>query len=348
MKKKGISLMAFAAGQEAKEIEVERLWGIAAAKVLAVNPTRAEKNKILEQDFTTEEIKYVGETAVKGLDGQDKNVPQIRIDILMQTDPAIACNNGLDKKFTATFFIARSAFYSFKDPANPTMQVIDKYGRTAWVTPEQAKNKVVPEYLIKNGPRAGQTMKASICPDYRPAYVGEAELVQFIIALLNIPRPDVWDAENKTYVMKTDAKELAKSEAMLDNIKAYFDGNVSEVSKIVKFQPNNKLKLLLGVRTANNGAQYQAVYTAMPLKLNVTNYKVWEDALKADKQAGRHPNVEYKVQNLSIFKAEATNYTEQEAPKDNDPFAAQNQDAEKTEVKTVVETQADDQDPFAM
>lgn len=339
--------MAVAMGSESKEIEVERLIGIAAPKVLAVNPTRAEKNKILEQSFTDEEIKYVGETQVKNKDNQDINVPQIRVDILMKTDPEVACNSGLEKTFTVPFFISKSAYYSFKDPANPTMQVIDKYGRTAWVTPAQAKEHIVPEYIIKNGPRAGQTMKANICPDYRPAYIGEAELVQFIIALLNIPRPDVWDAEKKTYVMKTDQKELAKSECLLDNIKQYFEGNVSEIAKIVKFQPNNKLKLLLGVRTAQNGAQYQAVYTAMPLKLSVTNYKVWEDALKADKAAGRHPNVEYRVQNLAIFKAEATNYSEQEAPKSDDPFAEQNQEAESA-VEQTVQTLETDSDPFAM
>lgn len=345
--------MAFAAGSESKEIESERLIGIAAAKVLAVNPTRKEKNAILEQDFTDEEIKYVGEATVKNKDNQDINVPQIRIDILMKTDPEIACNNGLEKTFTASFFISKAANYSFKDPANPTMQVIDNYGRTAWVTLEQYKNHVVPEYIIKKeGPNKGKTMKANICPDYRAAYIGEEDLVKFIIALINIPRPDVWDSERKVWNMKTDPKELAQSEAALDNIKAYFEGNVSEVKKIVGFQPNNKLKLLLGVRTANNGAQYQAVYTQMPLKLSVTNYKVWEDALKEDKKAGRHPNVEYRVANLAIFKAQATNYAEQEAPRNDDPFAAQNQEnqseqeSEKTPVQQVVETTAPDADPF--
>jgi hypothetical protein len=85
----------------------------------------------------------------------------------------------------------------------------------------------------------------------------------------------------------------------------------------------------------------------MPLKLSVTNYKVWEDALKADKAAGRHPNVEYRVQNLAIFKAEATNYSEQEAPKSNDPFAEQNQETENA-VEQTVQTLETDSDPFAM
>ena len=56
--------------------------------------------------------------------------------------------------------------------------------------------------------------------------------------------------------------------------------------------------------------------------------------------------VEYRVQNLAIFKAEATNYSEQEAPKDNDPFAAQNQETENA-VEQTVKTLETDSDPFA-
>jgi hypothetical protein len=62
----------------------------------------------------------------------------------------------------------------------------------------------------------------------------------------------------------------------------------------------------------------------MPLKLSVTNYKVWEDALKEDKAAGRHPNVEYRVCNLTEFKVAATNYEETKVEEANDPFAASN------------------------
>lgn len=337
--------MAFAVGSESKEVESSRLIGIAAAGVLGVNPTREEKNKILNQSFSTEEIKYVGETQVKDKDGNDINVPQIRIDILMKTDPEIACNSGLEKTFTVPFFIAKSAQYSFKNGVTK-MQVIDKYGRDDWATLDEVKNKVIPQHIIQNGPRAGQTF-SKICADYRPAYIGEVELVKFIIALINIPRPDAWNAEKSMYEMKTDAKELAKSEAMLDNIKSYFEGNVSEVKKIVNFQPKNRVKLLLGVRTAQNGAQYQAVYTAMPLKLSVTNYKPWEDALKADKNAGRHPNVEYKVCNLMEFKAQATDYSKEETKVNDDPFASSNTSSEE-QVQETVNALEMDSDPFAM
>ena len=185
---------------------------------------------------------------------------------------------------------------------------------------------------------------ANLVSDYRIAYQGEEDLVKFIIALLNIPRPDAWDAEKKVFVMKTDPKELAKSECLLDNIKSYFEGNVSEVKKVLGFQPKNRLKLLVGVRTAQNGAQYQAIYTRMPLKLNVTSYKVWEDALKEDKAAGRHPNVEYRVCNLTEFKAQATDYSKEGTSSvEADPFAASSE-----QVQEVVNTVEADTDPFAM
>ena len=340
--------MAVATGQESKEIVTKRFIGLGALGVVAVNPTREEQNKILEQDFSSEEISYVGETTVKDKNNQDVKVPQVRITILMKTDPAIACNNGIEEFFFPSFFVAKAAQYSFKDGVTK-LQVIDKYGRTAWVTEEQLKNHVIPEYIIqKDGPRKGQTMKANICPDYRVAYIGEENLVKFIIAFLNIPRPDVWDAESKTFVMKTDPKELAKSECLLDDIKKYFEGNVNEIRNTLKFQPKNRVKLMTGVRTAPNGAQYQDFYLQLPLKLAVTNYKVLEDALKADKAAGRHPNTEYRVCNLMEFKAAATDYSAEgsAAPQnDPDPFAATNQ---QQEVVKVVEEQPADADPFEM
>ncbi len=342
--KKGITLMAVATGQESKEIVTKRYIGIAALGYVAVNPTREEQNKILEQDSNTEPIKYVGETAVKDKNNQDVNVPQIRISVMMKTDPEIACNNGLEQYFFLNYFINKAASYSFKDGVTK-VQVIDKYGRTAWVTEEQLKSHLVPEYIIKNGPRAGQTMKANICPEYRVAYQGEENLVKLIIAFLNIPRPDVWDADKKVYIMKTDPKELAKSECMLDDIKKYFEGNVSELQKIFKFQPKNRMKVLVGVRTTQSGAQYQDVYTQMPLKLAVTNYNVWEEALKADKAVGRHPNTEYRVTNLMEFKAQATDYSKEGTSIEGaDPFAS----SASTEVEQVVATQEVDTDPFAM
>lgn len=336
--------MAVATGQESKEVVSKRFIGLAALKFIALNPTREEQNKILEQNSSTEEIKYLGETATKDKNNQDINVPQIRLTFLMKSDPTVACNNGIEQHFFVTFFLNKAAQYSFKDGITK-MKVIDEYGRTAWVTPEQASQHVVPEYIIKNGKRAGQTMKASITANYRPAYQGEEELVEFIKAFLVIPRPDVWNAEKEYYELKTSPQELAKSECLLEDIKKYFDGNVTELRKVFGFQKNNKLKLLVGVRTASNGSQYQDFYTRKPIRLSTTNYKELEEALKEDKAAGRHPNTEYRVCNLQEFTTQATDYSQSQAPQEvNDPFAS----ASTPSVQEVIANTPVDTDPFEM
>lgn len=336
--------MAFATGQESKEVTVKLRMGVAAVHVLAVNPTREEQNAILEQDFNHDPINYIGETTVKDRNEQDVKVPQARISLIVETNPNIACNNGISEKFFVSFFLAKAPQYSFKD-GKVKVKVIDVYGRTDWVEPELVSQHFVPEHIIqKEGPNKGKTF-TKIVSNYRVAYQGEEELVKFIIALLNIPRPDAWNDEKKLFEMKTDTKELAKSEALLENIAKYFEGNVSEVKKVLGFQKKNDVKILLGVTTNGQGVQRQAVYLQMPLKLNVTNYKVLEDALADDKKNGRHPNTEYKVCNLTEFTASATDYSKQaSAPAVNDPFAAP---ASPQAVQEAVNESPVASDPFA-
>jgi hypothetical protein len=48
--------------------------------------------------------------------------------------------------------------------------------------------------------------------------------------------------------------------ARLDNIAKYFTGDFSELREVVNLQPNNKVKILFGVKTNDDGKQYQAVY----------------------------------------------------------------------------------------
>ena len=338
--------MAVATGQESKEVVVKRYVGIAALKFVALNPTREELNNILGQDFTNEEIKYIDETTVKDKDQKDVNVPRVRLSFVMKTDPQIACNNGIDTHFIVNYFMSKNAVYSFKEGVK--LQVIDAYGRTAWATPEQLKEQVVPEFIVKNGPRKGQSMKTSLSVPFRAAYQGEENLVKFIKAFLVIPRPDAWNNDTKTYVMKTNAKELEKSECQLEEIKKYFEGNLSEIVKIIKFQPNNTVKMLVGVRTAQNGAQYQDFYVQHPLTLSTTDYKGLEDKLNEDKAAGRHPSTEYRVVNLSEFTVKASDYSKEPEKTADDPFAATTasdpfvgQEATATEMPI-------DTDPFAM
>lgn len=332
--------MAIARGTESKEIEVKRYIGLGAIGVVALNPSREELNKIYGSSNEGEEPKYLGETVVKNSTGEDVKVPQLRLTFITKTDPKIGCNSGIETIIPVTIFVNKGYLYSTKNGVTK-VKVIDVYGRTAWVTSEELKAGTIPEYEIKKGPNTGKMMKAQISEGYRPCYIGEEELCKFLVALINIPRPDVWNESEGTRVMKTDPKELAECECRLDNFNALFSGNLKELKDAITFQPNNRLKMLFGVRTASNGTVYQAAYTALPMKLAVTSLKPLEDALKADKEVGRHPSETYEICNLKEYKVSATNYANVEQPAAEDPFAASAQQQPQAEEPAPLQQDAD-------
>lgn len=314
--------MAIARGKESKEVKVILHEGIAALGVLAVNPTRAELNNIYRSNNgSTEEPKYVGTTTAKNYKGEDVTVPQVRISFITRTDTSIARNNNIDAIFPINFFLTKEYNYSNKNGVLK-VQVIDKYGRTGWVTSEELKAGAIPEYTIKNGPNAGTTMKANLAQGYRRCYIGEENLVKFLIALINIDRPDEWNESAHTYVMKTNPAELEQSECMLSDIEKYFNGNVKELKDAINFQPNNRVAMGIGVRTAKDGKQYQCAYLNMPGKLGDTRFaERLAKQLEEDAKFGRHPSEHYCTENLREYTVSATDYSKKEEPV-NDPFAA--------------------------
>ena len=175
------------------------------------------------------------------------------------------------------------------------VQVIDKYGRTAWVTIEQAKAKEIPVYT--NGP-------ANLDADYRPCFVGEEELTNFIKAYLNIP--NVMKYVDKKWVMVDNPEDCV---ARLDNIEKYFSGDYSELREVISLQPNNKVKLLFGVKTNDEGKQYQAVFTQMFLKNGVTDYSRLAKELEDRKAAGAYPTTEFFVGDLKEYTMETTDFS---------------------------------------
>ena len=255
--------------------------------VLAVNPNKEELEKLYntQLDNTPE---YVGEIEV----GEDKHKgPIVRLDFIVKTDPE-KCN-GIEFTTKIAFFIRKEYRYN-RDQTK--VQVIDEYGRTAWVTIEQAKAKEVPVY--KNGP-------ANISKNYRPAYVGEEELTNFLKAYLNIP--NVMKYVNNIWVMVDNPKD---SEARLESVESYFKGNFSELRQAIQLQPTNKVKVLFGVRTTDDNKQYQAVYNQMFLKNNITDYSRLDKDLQERKAAGAYPTTEFEVGDLKEYNVESTDFSD--------------------------------------
>ena len=302
-KKSAKLFMAFAVGQESKEISVKRYIGVAPVFVLDVNPSK-EKLEQLYGGITLQNApEYLGTTEI-GPEGAKKKVEQIRLDFIIRTDPEKS--NGIEVTTKLALFLAKSYRYNGDQTK---VQVIDKYGQTAWATEEELKTKTIPQYA--NGP-------ANIDADYRPAYVGEEDLTNFLKTYLNIPGPRIYK-EGK-WIDKPEAEKV-NSEARLDGIAKFFTGNVEDLRKVLTFQPKNKLKVMFGVKTSDENQQYQAIYTNKFLKNNVNDYSKLDADLQDRKAAGAYSTVEFSATPITEYNVQATNFGDM--PKTgNDPFAS--------------------------
>lgn len=279
--------MAFGTGRESVEAtEIKRYRGIAPVYVLAVNPNKAELEKIYDTELE-KEPEYIGTTKI-GPEGSQVDVPQVRVDFIVKTDPAKT--GGIDIKTKISFFVAKEYRYN-KDKSK--VQVINKYGETTWLPIDDAKAGRIPENLSWFEPA-----------DFRPAFIGEEELIGFVKAYLNIP--------NKSYRKKNgevvELPDKSEAEARLDNIVNYFKGDFSELRNVISLQPNNKVKCLFGVKTTSDNKQYQTVYNQMFLKNNVTDYSRLDEDVQNRKNAGSYSNVEFKICDLEEYRVEPTDF----------------------------------------
>lgn len=298
--------MAFATGKESTEGgSVKRYIGIGSVHVLAINPTKEELSKLYNGANIDNEPEYLG-TAEVGPEGNKKKVNQVRLDFIIKSDPE-KCD-GIETTTKATFFLRQDYRFN-KDQTK--VQIIDKYGRTAWATPEQVKGKLIPQYA--NGP-------ANIDVDYRPAYIGEAELTEFMKVYINIPNP--MNYIKGAWVDKSPS-EKADAEARLDGIEAYFKGDLKELKRIISYQPKNKVKALFGVKTTSEGKEYQTVYTQMFLRSNSTDYSKLAKEIQDRRDNGAFADTEFQMCEIKEHTIEATDFsTSTDVAGDADPFAA--------------------------
>ena len=299
--------MAIAKGKESTEATgYKRYIGVGAAFVKAVNPNKKEMEALYGREQENEP-EYVGTVERDG-----KDIPNVRISFITNPDPD---KYGEGILIPHTYFLRREYRYNSD---KTKVQVIDKYGRTAWVTIEQAKNHEIPMY--SNGP-------ANLDKDYRPAFVGEEELTQFLINYLNIPNVMKYDRANNKWYLVDNPQD---SECRLDEIEKYFKGDFTELRSAIALQPTNKVKILYGVRTSDDNKQYQTTYTRMTLKNSVTDYsKLDADVMemKSRSTSASVAQTEYRVDDFQEYKVEATPITEGTATTESsdlpfdDPFA---------------------------
>lgn len=288
--------MAFGQGQvSTEEVSFKKYIGVASVNVLAVNPTKEKLEEIYGRELS-KAPEYTEETEING-----EKVAKVRIDFVIKADnEKYKDANGKPVELISkiSFFLANRYKYNSE---NTKVQVKDKYGRFAWVTVEQAKNHEIPQY--SNGP-------ANIDKDYKPAYDGEEDLINFIKTFLNIP--SCQNYIDGKWVMK-DADKLEDCEASLDHISDYFKGDTSELSTILSYQPTNKVKVLFGIKNSNDGKQFQTVYNKMVLRNNVRDYGKLDANVKETQSRGSMSTSEFDCTDLHEYVVKATDLSKEES-----------------------------------
>ena len=304
--------MAISKGNASKEAqEFKRFIGVCPVFVKAVNPNKAEHEKLFNTTLEEAPV-YVQDKE----DNDGNSYKNVRISVVLQPDVE---KIGFDMPLvTMPLFITNQKQHGAN---SGKYQVVDKYGRFAWATEAEISAKEIPTY--SNG------KKADISNDYRIAYVGEEDLTNFIRVFLCIPSITKWDNNEKCMVPNTDVKpEECECRLDIETFEKFFKGDFSEIKDILGFQPTNKVKVCLGVRTDANGRLFQSVYTKKFISNAATNYSSLDKALQADIAYATTHNkalsTEYSANAVHEYSVTPTTFTASESsevtPSSDMPF----------------------------
>lgn len=290
--------MAISKGNASKEAqEFKRYIGICPVFVKAVNPNKEEHEKLFNTTLEEAPV-YVQDKE----DAEGKSYKNVRISLVLQPDIE---RIGFEMPLvTMPMFITNQKQFGAN---SGKYQVVDKYGRFAWATEAEISAKEIPTYATGR--------KADISNDYRIAYVGEEDLTNFIRIFLCIPNITKWDNINKCTVPNTDVKpEECECRLELESFDKLFKGDFSEIRGILGFQPTNKIKVCLGVRTdSNTGRLYQSVYTKKFYVNNATNYISLSRMLQQDiayaEEHSKTLNTEYSAEPVHEYTVTPTTFS---------------------------------------
>jgi len=273
--------------KESTEVqEFKKYIGVGSSYVLAVNPNKAELEKIYGNEQANEP-----EYLVDGDNGKEA-----RIHFIVKTDPET--NNGIEIISRLMFTLRPTPAYN-RDQTK--VQVLDNYGNSTWANTEDAK---AGKKLL-----SAEGKELMIDTKYRMACVGEADLVGFLKTYLRVD--PAFEYKNGSWVKKANADDCLFA---LEHINDYFKGDFSELREAIGMQPNNKVKLLYGVRTAdtdNGPRQYQAVAARADLIMHNNagskSFEKVERRLAEMKASGSYPTTEFKVKELQEWEVTPTN-----------------------------------------
>ena len=293
------SFLTIGKTQESKETqEFKRYVGVGTSYVLAVNPNKKELDELMGFE-SANEPEYLKDTD----EGRVANIT-----FIVRTNPE-QCG-GVEITNRLMFTLRNSPAYN-SDKSK--VQVIDQFGNFTWTDTQSAKEGK--KLFSANG------KELKVDNKYRMAYAGECDLVHFLKTYLCVQ--DAFNYINGSWVKKDNSDDYRFG---LEHIKDYFKGDFSELKEALALQPNNKVKLLYGVRTTEDNKLYQAVSSKSDfvLRNNATQKDLakMEQRLESSKAAGAYASTDFRVCELKEWTVEPTNLNNAPAEVAEDPFAA--------------------------
>lgn len=269
--KNHFSFMAWGTGRDIKEApEFKKFIGVGVVGINSVNPPR-------------DGVEYVGE-----IDG----IPTVRLAFSLAIHPT----EHSDISGTTFLNLMLRKEYRYTNDKNK-IQVVDKYGRFAWVTKDEMAGHKIP---VNNG------TPARLDADYRPAFSGEEPLTKMMKTFMGIKEIDTY--QNGAWVPNPDIADPAECEARFDTIDKLFKGNFKELQDLIEARKNNKFKIVFGIRTTDDGREFQAFYTDRFLSLNARNISRVDAEIKARQDAGGYKNTVFDTCPLKEYVVEATDF----------------------------------------
>ena len=270
-------------------VDIRKYIGVASISVLALNPNNAKL-----RSFGWQIPEGADEPKYQTVDAEGRKSARLRMLVQIQDLD--------DKPVIALDYWVRPDVMFNKDQTK--CKVIDSFGRTAFGTKAEVQSKQIPQYA--NGP-------AKISSDYKPCHSGEEELVLFLLKYLNVTPLNIFDRVKKDWVPTKNPGHVT-----IDRWRNLCDGDVSEIAAAIAMQPDNRVKVILGVRTTDDNKTYQ---TFMPTTyigngaLPERNTGEYSAARKAiDKYIESHPNtaanIEFAATPVKEWSVEATEVKE--------------------------------------
>ena len=106
-------------------------------------------------------------------------------------------------------------------------------------------------------------------------------MLQFVVNYLNVTPLDTYNKNTGTWITNPHPEDC---EAGLYKIKDYFKGDITELKEHCTYMPDNRLKLLVGIRTDDQGRQFGTVYTRMTLRNGAQSYTKLKDSVDGNAQ----------------------------------------------------------------